>query len=374
MSYKTREDIAFARNVLSPPGDTLFDYLEHHKMTQAELARRMDRPMKTVNEIVKGKAAITPETALQLQHIVGLKAEFWLELERLHQLQLAELVEAEQQLESKEWCKHFPIPAMKKLFGLECENNWISKVNSLLSFFKVSSVEAFNSFYDEQYLQNAAFRMSTSHEQKHYAVIAWLRQGEIQVESITTPPYDRKKFSTCLDGLKEVMKAQPVNFWELIQQKCLKAGVRVVSTPALPKAAINGSTRWIQDRPLIQLSNRYQRNDIFWFTFFHEAGHILLHGKKDVFIEGIEYSKEGEIKEEQADQFAAKFLLKKTANSKLLSLDSLNKETILALAEEYKTHPAAIIGRYAYLQQDSSVQKKLNAIGWKLGFFERVAI
>lgn len=47
---------------------------------------------------------------------------------------------------------------------------------------------------------------------------------------------------------------------------------------------------WLDDTPFIQLTGRFKRNDVFWFTFFHEAGHILLHGKKDVFLENIEYA------------------------------------------------------------------------------------
>jgi addiction module HigA family antidote len=64
-----------------PPGDTLADLLDERGITQAELAERMGRPLKTVNEIVKGKAAITPETAIQLETTLGTPAEFWLNRE-----------------------------------------------------------------------------------------------------------------------------------------------------------------------------------------------------------------------------------------------------------------------------------------------------
>ena len=60
-----------------PPGDVLLEALEERSITQAELARRMGRPLKTINEIVKAKAAITPDTAIQLERALGVSAQFW---------------------------------------------------------------------------------------------------------------------------------------------------------------------------------------------------------------------------------------------------------------------------------------------------------
>ncbi|HZV70657.1 MAG TPA: ImmA/IrrE family metallo-endopeptidase [Saprospiraceae bacterium] len=105
------------------------------------------------------------------------------------------------------------------------------------------------------------------------------------------------------------MADHPDGFFEKLQRICLEAGVKVVPTPNLPKVPICGSTRWINDTPLIQLSGRYKRNDSFWFTFFHEAGHILLHGKKDIFLKDVEYSDKDLEKEKEADEFAIKWTL-----------------------------------------------------------------
>jgi addiction module HigA family antidote len=97
-TYKTREDIAVAREIISSPGDTLAEHLEYTEMTQAELAERMGRPKKTINEIIQGKAQITPETALQLERVVGIPGSFWMNLERNYRFRLAEIDEAEKSL------------------------------------------------------------------------------------------------------------------------------------------------------------------------------------------------------------------------------------------------------------------------------------
>ena len=88
---------------------------------------------------------------------------------------------------------------------------------------------------------------------------------------------------------------------------CAEAGVALVLVPELPKTHVYGFTRWLTpNKALIQLSLRYKTDDLLWFTFFHEAAHILLHGKRDIFIEkqGVDSPKETE-----ANQWAGDFLI-----------------------------------------------------------------
>jgi HTH-type transcriptional regulator / antitoxin HigA len=148
-----------------------------------------------------------------------------------------------------------------------------------------------------------------------------------------------------LPKLKAIMALQPIEFFSQIQALCNYAGVKVVHTPCLPKAPIHGSTRWLNDIPLVQLSGRYKRNDIFWFTFFHEIGHILLHGKKYISIENIEYDGENQMYEEQANQFSAELLLSKDQENEIRNNRNLTENDIINYAKSFETHPAILIGR-----------------------------
>jgi Zn-dependent peptidase ImmA (M78 family) len=160
------------------------------------------------------------------------------------------------------------------------------------------------------------------------------------------------------------MAKHPKGFFNQLRGICLEAGVKVVHTPCINKAPISGSTRWLNDTPFIQLTGRYNRNDSFWFTFFHEAGHILLHGKKDIFLEKVEYSDKDMVKEKEADEFAVKWTLAEHEEAMILAAAPLSKETIKRFAKEFNTHPAIIIGRLQH--------KKL--ISYSLGreYFEPV--
>jgi Zn-dependent peptidase ImmA (M78 family) len=141
------------------------------------------------------------------------------------------------------------------------------------------------------------------------------------------------------------MANHPADFFTQLQQLCLDAGVKVVHTPCLLHAPIHGATRWLNDTPFIQLTGRYKRNDRFWFTFFHEAGHILLHGKKEIFLENMEYPDKSEVKEREADEFAIKWTLTKEEEQEIIAKGSITSSDVREYARKFNTHPAIIIGR-----------------------------
>jgi HTH-type transcriptional regulator/antitoxin HigA len=148
------------------------------------------------------------------------------------------------------------------------------------------------------------------------------------------------------------MVNQPADFFHQLQSLCLQAGVVLLYTPKLPKVPLSGSTRWLNNTPLIQLTARYKRNDNFWFTFFHELGHIILHGKKFISLENVDFAAADPAKEKEAHQFAVAHTFTNEQEKELLQNKSITEEDIIDYAEKFDTHPAMIIGR---LQHDGHI-------------------
>src|SRR5699024_6913838 len=119
-------------------------------------------------------------------------------------------------------------------------------------------------------------------------------------------PFDAAQFRQVLADARALTREKPDVFQPQLVTACAQAGVAVVFVPELEKSRASGCTRWLGDKAIIQLSLRYKTNDHLWFTFFHEAGHILKHGKKAVFLEGNGLCDE---KEEEANAFAANLLI-----------------------------------------------------------------
>lgn len=326
------------------PGETLAEKLEELGMGPKEFAIRTGKPEKTIIAILKNKSSITPEMAVQFEHVLKIPAHFWLNMQRNYDEFLAREERKELLAESTVWATNFPYADMVKQGWVSAQHTIEAKTSELLGFFGFSDHSAWENYYFSQKLR-VAFRISLAHTQEPYAISAWLRQGELQAAELTTNAFDDKKFKETLPLIKDIMARHPDNFFQLLQQYCLAAGVKVVYTPCIKKAPINGSTRWINDSPLIQLTGRYKRNDIFWFTFFHEAGHILLHGKKEIFLENIEYSDKSKDKETEADNFAVKWTLSKEQEEEILQNCPITEKEIIIFAEKFNTHPAIIIGR-----------------------------
>lgn len=372
MKLRTLEDIQLAKELISPPGDTLLETIEYKGISQTELAKRMGRPIKTINEIIQGKAQITPETAIQLERALDIPATFWLERERNYRLELAEIEDAEQLIQQKDWLKNFPIKEMMAMGWLIPKSKEIvDLMDALLKFFGIGGKDAFYEATCYAYIQNSAFRLTNQEKKNPYALAAWLKQGEKQAEQLNVGKFDKKIFRSNLEKIKDVMVAHPEDFFDQLQQLCSEAGVKLVYTPKLPNSKVHGSTRWLNDTPLIQLSNQFKRNDIFWFTFFHEAGHILKHGKKELFVEGLSYTREGEEKEEEANQFAVESIFSEKEEKEFMALAKLKGLTIdlvYSFAKEIHTHPAIIVGRLEHKGLLSHGQ------GIKYGIIEKIEL
>ena len=290
------------------PGETLTEKLEEMEMGPKEFALRTDKPEKTIIAVMKGKSSITPDMAVRFEGVTKIPAHFWMN----HQRSYDEFIVREKRKvtleEAVPWAKQFPLTDMINKGWLPQVSSIQEKTMELLAFFGFSNHKAWEEYYFKQQLK-VAFRISLSQTQEPFAISAWLRKGELQAAELEANDYSEKKFKEMLPALKSVMAKHPHGSLIQLQQICLEAGVKVVQTPCIKKASLSGSTRWLNDTPLIQLTDHYPHNDSFWFTFFHQAGHILLHGKKDIFLENVDYSDKDMEKEREADEFAGKWTL-----------------------------------------------------------------
>jgi HTH-type transcriptional regulator/antitoxin HigA len=325
-----------------PPGDILLEYLENIGMTQAELADRMGMTPKTVNEIIKGKAPITPETALKLERVFGRPAHFWNNLEQHYQEDRARIGEQSRLKSHLAWLKRVPVKEMAKHGWLKKSQDDVAQLSEVLRFFGVASPEQWKTVWEEY---QVAYRQSQRYAPCAEAVSAWLRQGEIESQRITCAPFDAKRFLQSLDSARVLTREEPRVFHGRLVDLCASTGVAVVFVPELPKTGVFGATRWLGTKAVIQLSLHYKSNDHLWFTFFHEAGHIIKHGRKEVFLEGNGMDSE---KEKEANTFAREKLIPSPAYKRFLSYWNKSHSEIENFAKELDIAPGIVVGRLQY--------------------------
>ncbi len=336
----TEQARLFQPDWVSPPGDTIADLLEEKGWSQAEFAQRCGYTTKHASLLINGKASITEDTALKLERVLGSSARFWL----VREAQYRETIARQQELKSLEaeanWLKQLPLVDMIR-FG------WIRKCRSkgqqvaeCLQFFGVSSVDVWQKRYAEPL---AAFKASSKFDKDGAAVSAWLRQGERVASEIACQPYDKALFKQALVELRALTnETDPKVFVPKMITTCARAGVAVVFEPAPKGCPVSGATRWLSaEKALLMLSLRHKTNDHLWFAFFHEAGHILLHGKKMLFLENMGLDDEHE---RQADQFASDLLIPPQFAKRLPFLERTYAAT-KAFAEEIGVAQAIVVGR-----------------------------
>ncbi len=334
----------FVPDYLVTPGEVLEEYLEDLGMTQAELADRTGLTKKTVNEIIKAKSPVTPETALKLERALGRPARFWSNLERQYQDDRTRLAEKERMESYLKWIDNFPVNDMAKLGWIPKIKDKYEKLDAVLRYFGVASPAQWETVWGREL--RVAYRKTERPKKCAEAVSAWLRQGEIQARQVRCAPYDRKRFQAVLDEVRNLTREAPEVFSPRLVELFASAGVAVVFVPELPKVGVYGATRWLGDKPIMQLSLYRKSNDHLWFTIFHEAGHILKHGRREVFIEGKHLDCE---KEEEANAFARDKLVPPARMRRLLKAGRPALAEIARFSDEIGIAPGIVVGR---LQRD----------------------
>ncbi len=302
----------FTPDWVSPPGDTIADLLEERDWTQAQLAERLGYTTKHISLLINGKAPINEETALKLERVLGSTAAFWLRYEAQYRAALARKEEENRLKEWRSWLDRLPVKELMNL-GVIPKCHLIAKnkpdlVKKLLQFFGVASPEDWQKYYAGMEI---AFCRTRQEQNDVGAITAWLRLGEREAEKLDCPKYSKSKFEKAVRSIRTLTVLPPEEFEPQMQQLCREAGVVLVFVPSIKHSHVSGVARWLNPhKALIQLSLDSKTNNRFWFHFFHEAAHILLHDKENIFLDewDVVESWESEL-EQQANQWAREFLL-----------------------------------------------------------------
>lgn len=324
-----------------PPGATLQEVLDDKGMSQSDLARRTGLSTKHVNQIVRGNAAVTAETAILLERATGVPADVWANLESAYQVDRSRAKDAERLSGDLDWLASLPVQELAKRGWISDVKSPIETLREVCRFFGVAD----KSSWDELWQRPTAYRRSKVFSSDPAAVAAWLRIGEIEAAEITCRPFEKQALIGQLGELRKLTREpDPAAWFPRLRELGKETGVAIVLEPEIPGARVVGAARWVtHEKALVQLSLRHRWSDIFWFTLFHEIGHLLLHSKKDVFINdpGPHSGAEAE-----ADAFAGQLLIPREHETRLGSLQSLSD--VQKFADELGVGADIVVGRLQF--------------------------
>jgi len=332
------DDRAFS-DLAVPPGELLAEELEARGMTQKELADRTGRPGQKISEIINGKKSITHDTALELEKVLGISAEFWVNLEASYQLTKARLREKSELERQEDWLDFFPVQELRGRGYILKSRDRRQTVGALLKFFGVASFPALRQ-RQEAFIQ---YRITPKSKVSEGALWAWLRVGAIQARQIETAPYNHGRFLNALSDIRCLTTERAQVFFPRMIKLCASAGVAFVVVKQFPKSGANGVVRWLStDKAMIQLSTKRGWTDIFWFTFFHGAKHVLDRQKKRAFVNGINDDPDAEA---GADRFAQEMLIPPDEWAGFVASGAWSPVRVREFAELVGIHPGIVVGR-----------------------------
>ncbi len=327
-----------------PPGEYLEEVIEDLGMTKDELAKRMNRPAPKLSAIFKGDKAITPDTALQLEKVVGVPAHVWTGLEAEYRLALARSHQDEEQKRLKEeshLVKRFRYADLVKLGVVAKKTQPTEKVMEIQRFFGVASLRTVLTLRRYQ----AAFRAGRP-DRSPEAVAAWLRIGELQAQRLRCAPFQKKRLKDSLETVRAMTLLSPEDFQEELHQLLADSGVALVLCPHLPGTYAHGATFWLgRDKAVVMMTLRYKWADVFWFNLFHELGHILFHNRQAVILEGDNADPAQKALEEEADQFAADTLIPPKPYGAFVKTRRFFAEDIERFARQVGIPTGIVVGR-----------------------------
>ena len=265
----------------------------------------------------------------------------WFNLQNAYDVKVAEIVEQKELEEGseKEICEMIDFKYFKEEgYVTDKRYSLKEKIIELRKILGVASLENLTSFNHLVSYRNT--REFTTKSIVNSNIM--LELASKKARDKTTTKLNRRKLERSLPALRKLTRQNPEVFPQCLYDILLDCGVALVGLPALPNTNLNGATKKFSNgSALLLLTDRNKASDIFWFSLFHEIGHIL---END--FSSDEGNSESYLRsEEQADQFAKDFLIRPEYYQSFVEKGNFDKTDILRFSEEIDIHPSVVLGR-----------------------------
>ncbi|MDF2117649.1 ImmA/IrrE family metallo-endopeptidase [Roseiarcaceae bacterium H3SJ34-1] len=337
--------MSFEPDWASSPGATISRLMTLRDIASDELAFGLGMEAQDLNALIGGNIRITREVAEALANCLGSSPRFWMARDRTYLLE-AERLRRSSVKDIEAWSKALPLKSMRE-FGWLSDVKGEHRYNELLSFFGCKTLSEWGQRYSAG-VGAVAFRTSFAFEADAMATLVWLRIAERQVEKQKLNRYDEQAFEALLPHLKRIsVFKQPKTFVPRLQAACHSVGV-ALTTARAPRGCRASGASWVSKtgNPVIHLSFRHRSDDHFWFTFFHEAGHVLLHRENHIDVDGSDPALFGSTtnREAEADAFAQEALVPSDIRKDILN-GRVAPSKVIAAAKASGVTAGIIVGQ-----------------------------
>lgn len=331
--------------IATPPGATIKEQLNDRGMSQKEFAARMDMSEKHISKLINGDVQLTPEVAVRLELVLGVPAKFWNNLEAIYREKLIK-AEAENAMEADEaLAKQLPYSEMAKYGWVPATRDSKEKVVNLRKYFEVVEL----SLLENNQITRIACRRLAVTEKSDFALLAWAQEAKLKARQIETEPINIKGLISIIPEIRKMTIQKPKEFCPVLKKMLAEYGIALVFLPHLQGSFLQGASFIDGNKIVLGLTARGGDADRFWFSMFHELGHIILGhiGHPDGTTEDDEnaankWSRDTLISEEDFERFRVR--------------QSFSSGSVVTFASELGIAPGIVVGR---LQKEGCIMHNM---------------
>ena len=337
------------------PGYYLSDVIKEMEITQEEFAKRMGTSGKNLSEILNGKTVLSGDIALKLSKMLGTSVEMWLDLQKTYTEKKLQIENEKILDKEKDILGNLDYSYFCDLGLVQRVTNSREKVEELLKHFQIASL---NVLKERDFLVSFRSGINDVKEKNIINSNAWVHTALNFGREIETEPIDLKKLKSKLPDIRSMTIEDPNISLPEIKEILRSCGVAFVLLPHLKNSDINGAVRWnSKEKVTLAMNNRGKYADIFWFSLFHEIGHVLQEKKTMLILQYIDNNfsvgdKVTRVLEKEADEFARNYLIPKNDLDEFVNQGDFSRNAIVNFAKDLGIHPGIVVGR---LQKDELV-------------------
>lgn len=324
----------------SRPGDSVLSAMRRRGVSAEALSRRLAGGMTQLRDLMSGLGAIDDDTADALSGMLGGSAIFWKTRQAKYQEALTHAVNQLSDEDANAWLDRIPAPGSK---GRVTAKTRRVELERRLAYFGVSTLKSWDARYGPHQRQTR-FRRSLAFTQHDGATSMWLREGELDANLRQTAVWSSDALRARLNQIRALSRiSKPSRFMPPLVKLLADAGVALVVVKAPKGCRASGASRMIApDKAMILMSFRHRADDHFWFTLFHEIGHLLLH-EASSFVDADGMVGDDAC-EQEANDFAASMIVPNNREAELLGL-SPDDASIRRFAVSLGVAPGLILGQ-----------------------------
>lgn len=325
------------------PGYYIKEIVDESGLTQEDFAKRLDTTPKNLSLLIRGEQSLSIDIAMKLSRMIGTSVNYWLNLQNSYDSLIAEFKSEQELAEERKVFEYFDYKYFRENYGLpDLPRNKDEQIKRVRAYLNVATLTVFTKRDMAVSFRSSAEDISEGSTVKANAMVQIATNKALKTEA---PKFNKKKFEAAVEYALTLTRNHE-EFYPLIRKAFLDAGVIFVILPNISGSKTNGATKKVGDNIMLMVNDRRLNADSFWFTLFHEIGHII---NGDY---GISFEKETGEQEETANKYAEDSLIPPEKYQEFLAGQRFDLQSIKAFANRINRDPGIILGR---LQNDGIV-------------------